>query len=152
VNGLELFLLARRLMKIGEDAIPRVGFHQLPTSVRSIMIDVFEHPDSSVGEITTRTGFPQSHVSAAVARLRDGGVFVTSGDPKDRRRTLVRAAPDIPSRAARIASAPIDTAVATAIGTDDPQQVNEVVAALELLAQRLIPGAVTHIDGARPPE
>src|SRR5688572_6311557 len=32
VNGLQLFLLGRRLMKIGEEAIPASEFHQLPTS------------------------------------------------------------------------------------------------------------------------
>lgn len=150
MNGLELFLLGRKLMKIGEDAIPRVGFHQLPTSVRSIMIDVFEHPDSSVGEITARTGFPQSHVSSAVARLRDAGVFVTAVDPRDRRRTLVRASPDVPGRAAQIASAPIDPVLATALGTDDQREVAEVVASLEALAQRLTPDALARIRAAQP--
>ena len=29
MNGLELFLLGRRLMKLGVDAIPPPGFHQL---------------------------------------------------------------------------------------------------------------------------
>ncbi len=41
MNGLELFLLARKLMKIGEAAIPAAGFHELPTSVRSVLIDAF---------------------------------------------------------------------------------------------------------------
>jgi len=151
VNGLELFLLGRKLMKIGEDAIPRVGFHQLPTSVRSIMVDVFEHPDSSVGEITARTRFPQSHVSSAVARLRDAGIFVTTVDPKDRRRTLVRASPDVPRRAAQIASAPIDPVLAAALGTADQREITEVVRSLEALAQRLTPDALARIRGAQPP-
>ncbi len=140
MNALELFLLGRKLMKLGEQAIPTTaGFHQLPTSVRSILIDVFEHPNSSVGEITTRTGFPQSHVSAAVARLREGGALVTTVDPNDRRRTLVRPSPEVPRRAARLVSAPIDGALAAALGTQDPGEVGEVVAALEALAQRLAP-------------
>ena len=105
MNALELFLLGRKLMKLGEQAIPTTaGFHQLPTSVRSILIDVFEHPNSSVGEITTRTGFPQSHVSAAVARLREGGALVTTVDPNDRRRTLVRPSPEVPRRAALLSA------------------------------------------------
>ncbi len=36
-----------------------------PTSVRMILVNVSEHPDSSIGEIASRTGFPQSHVSAS---------------------------------------------------------------------------------------
>lgn len=139
MDGLALFRLGRTLMKIGERAIPKSGFHRLPTSVRSVMIDVFEHPDSSIQEITERTGFPQSHVSASVARLRAAGVLVTTGDPRDRRRTLVRQAPDIPARAAQF-SAPVDDAIAAALGTDDPGRIAEVVTALERLAEALEPG------------
>lgn len=136
MDALELFLLGRTLMKLGEHAIPPSGFHQLPTSVRSVMLDVFEHPDTSIHQITERTGFPQSHVSASVAKLRAAGVVVTATDPADRRRTLVKQSPDIPARATQF-SAPVDDAVAAAIGTDDPVQVREVITALEALARRL---------------
>lgn len=144
MTGLELFRLGRKLMKIGEDAIPKAGFHELPTSVRSILIEVFEHQDSSIGEIAARTGFPQSHVSAAVARLREGGAFVTTVDPRDGRRTLVRRSPEVPDRVAQGLSTPIDAAVAAALGTDDPRQVAEAVAALESLAGRLTPAALEN--------
>jgi DNA-binding IclR family transcriptional regulator len=40
-----------------------------------VLIDVSEHADSSIGEIAARTGFPQSHVSASVARLRELGTL-----------------------------------------------------------------------------
>ncbi|MFD1052512.1 MarR family transcriptional regulator, partial [Kibdelosporangium lantanae] len=96
-----------------------------PASVRAVMIDVFEHPDTSIQEITQRTGYPQSHVSASVTKLRDGGIFVTSTDPKDRRRTLVRASPDVPARAQRFAR-PVDNAVTAAVG---PENADEVLAA-----------------------
>jgi len=147
VNGFELFLLGRTLMKIGQEAMPAAGLDQLPSSVRSVMIDVFQHPDSSVGEIAARTGFPQSHVSASIARLRDAGVLVTAVDLKDRRRILVRRSPQVPGGAAQQASAPIDAALSAALGTDDPRQVGEVVAALETLARRLGPGTLAR---ARP--
>jgi DNA-binding MarR family transcriptional regulator len=136
VDGIELFRLGRALTKIGENAIPKSGFHQMPTSMRAVMVDVFEHPDSSVQEITRRTGFPQSLVSAAVARLRGAGVLVTTADPEDRRRTLVRRSPDVPVRAQRF-SAPVDAAIADAIDTDDPTRIREVVTLLETLADRL---------------
>jgi hypothetical protein len=137
VNGLELFLLGRKLVKLGEEAVPASGFHELPTSVRSVLVDVLSHPGSSITDITARTGFPQSHVSASVARLRDQSVLVTAVDPGDRRRTLVRPAPGVVRRGARRASVPIDATVAKALGTDDQGQVAEVVAALELVARRL---------------
>jgi DNA-binding MarR family transcriptional regulator len=138
MNGLELFLLGRRLMRIGEDAIPRTGFHQLSPSVRSILVDVFEHPGSSVGEITDRTDFPQSHVSAAVARLREAGAFVTEADPRDRRRTLVSPSPEVLARAPQLLAATrVDGALATALGTADDEEVKAIIATLERLAGRL---------------
>lgn len=129
-------------MKIGEEAIPaRAGLHQLPASVRSVLIDIFEHPGSSVGEISVRTGFPQSHVSASVARLREYRAVVTAIDPNDRRRTLVRPNPEVPRQAEPLTSAPIDAALAAALGTENPMEIAEVAAALETLALRLTPKA-----------
>ncbi|GAB3881072.1 hypothetical protein GCM10029964_036520 [Kibdelosporangium lantanae] len=140
MDGVELLRLGRALVKLAEEAIPaNASLHQLPASVRAVMIDVFEHPDTSIQEITQRTGYPQSHVSASVTKLRDGGIFVTSTDPKDRRRTLVRASPDVPARAQRFAR-PVDNAVTAAVG---PENADEVLAALDTLARNLIrkPGA-----------
>lgn len=77
-------------MKLGVRTTPGAGFRELPTSVRIVLVDAHEHPGSTIGQIVARTGFPQSHVSAAVARLRDSGLLVTEADPADRRRTLVR--------------------------------------------------------------
>src|ERR1700745_3485177 len=90
MNGLELFLLGRRLMRLGQSAVPSGRFQGLPTSVQSVLIDVFEHPDTAIGGIVTRTGLPQSHVSTSVARLIRVGVLEKRVDPNDGRRTLVR--------------------------------------------------------------
>jgi len=139
VNGLELFLLGRKLMKLGQEAIPPSGFHQVPASVRSVLVDVYEHPGSSVSEITARTGFPQSHVSASVTRLREAGGVITTTDPADRRRTLVSPNPEIRRGLPSMAWAPVDEVLARAIGTGDPGQAAEAVAALELLARLLTP-------------
>ena len=84
MNAVELYLLGRKLMKIAEEALPKPPTGAPPTSVRMILIDIAEHPDSSVGEIASRTGFPQSHVSTSIARLRELGALVTSIDPSDR--------------------------------------------------------------------
>jgi DNA-binding MarR family transcriptional regulator len=146
MNGLELFLLGRKLMKLGEEAIPPSGFHQIPTSVRTVLIDAYEHPGSSVSEITARTGFPQSHVSASVARLRQHGALMTTTDPADHRRTLVTPNPSIQPGLSSLAWTPIDTVLARAAGTSDPREVAAAVAALDLLARLLTPP-----DPARPP-
>jgi DNA-binding MarR family transcriptional regulator len=138
MNAVELYLLGRKLMKIAEEALPRPATGGPPTSVRMILIDIAEHPDSSVGEIASRTGFPQSHVSASVARLRDLEALVTSIDPRDRRRTLTRLAPGIGQRAQR-AAVPVDAALAAALGDSDPTELKQVIEALDTLAARLSP-------------
>jgi DNA-binding MarR family transcriptional regulator len=144
MNAVELYLLGRRLMKIAEEALPKPASGGAPTSVRMVLIDVGEHPDSSVGEIATRTGFPQSHVSASIARLREFGVLETSVDPRDRRRTLTRVAPGIAKRSQR-AAVPVDSVLATALRSSDPTDVKEVIEALDELAARLMPADDRHV-------
>lgn len=137
-------------MKIGEEALPVDGIGQHTTSVRTVLIvasDVRAHPGSAVGEISTRTGLPQSAVSAAVARLREAGAIVVEADPRDRRRSLVSPAPGVSARVAEVRSTPVDAALAVALGTDDPERVGEVVALLEDLARRLTPESLARLRG-----
>jgi DNA-binding MarR family transcriptional regulator len=151
VNAVELYMLGRKLMKIAEDALPKPPTGGPPTSVRMILIDVAAHPDSSVGEIVSRTGFPQSHVSAAIARLRNLGALVTSVDERDNRRTLVRIAPGVLQRAQR-AAVPVDSALAAALGSSDQAELDEVTEALDGLAARLMPAndrTRTRVAGQR---
>lgn len=143
MNAVELYLLGRKLMKIADEALSKPATGGPPTSVRMILIDIAEHPDSSVGEIASRTGFPQSHVSASVARLRELGALVTSVDPRDRRRTLTRVAPGIRQRSQR-AAVPIDSVLTAALDSSDPTDVEEVIEALDGLAARLMPADDRH--------
>ena len=138
VNAPELFRLGRRLMKIGVESFPESKFRSLPTSYRIVLTDVIENPHSSITEITGRTGFPQSHVSAAVAKFRDAGVFVTTIDPTDRRRTLVHRSAEHEAAAERLV-APIEPALARALGTRSMEEIEQITAALELLAFHLNP-------------
>jgi hypothetical protein len=170
VNGLELYLLGRRLMKLGVDAIPSSGFRELPASVRSVLVDALGHPGSSISDITARTGFPQSHVSASVAKLRELGALVTEADPADRRRTLVQPGAGVMQRASQRTSVPVDATIAAALGAvsavsavgavgadggdggdgaDGDDGLAEVLAALDLLARRLTPGALGWPDRGR---
>lgn len=102
-------------------------------------MDLYEHPGSSVSEITARTGFPQSHVSASVTRLCEAGALVIATDPADRRRTLVSPNPEVRPGLPSLAWEPVDGVLARAIGTGDPSQAAEAVAAVELLARLLTP-------------
>lgn len=137
MNGLDLLLLGHKLVRIGQEAIPRSGFHNLSASARGIIVDVFEHPGSSIKQITDRTGFPQSLVSATVARFREQGLMVTEPDPADRRRTLVRPAPGVPEAGReRADAATVDKALADAMGVE-PTEVAWIVTVLESLARQL---------------
>ncbi|MGP3959852.1 MarR family winged helix-turn-helix transcriptional regulator [Nonomuraea sp. 3N208] len=148
MNGVELFLLGRTLMKIGEEALPTEGLGDQPTNVRTVLIvvsDVRAHPGSAIGEIASRTGLPQSAVSAAVARLREAGAIITEPDPRDRRRLLIQPAPAISGRVEQIRSTSIDATLAKVLDTDDPQRVAEVTALLEKLTRHLTPQALTRL-------
>jgi DNA-binding MarR family transcriptional regulator len=137
VNGFDLYVLGRRLMRLGQEATPRAGFHRLPTSVQLVLVDIGDHPGTSVSEVVSRTGLPQSLVSTAIARLRDGGALLTETDPEDRRRTLVRPPPDLAARTARVPSTPLDDVLGPALGIEDPEQVAALIGALEDVAARL---------------
>ncbi|KAB8174518.1 MarR family winged helix-turn-helix transcriptional regulator [Microbispora catharanthi] len=147
MNGVDLFLLGRTLMKIGEEAMPVGDISPSRTtqaaSVRTVLVvvaDLRTHPETSVGEIAARTGLPQSAVSGAVARLKEAGAVVTAPDPADRRRVVIRQAGQS-ARVEAVRAAGVEGPLAAALGTDDPAQVAEVVAALEFLARRLAPGS-----------
>ncbi|MFF7775881.1 MarR family winged helix-turn-helix transcriptional regulator [Streptomyces tanashiensis] len=146
VNGAELFLLGRVLMKIGEEALPEPpgGEGRYAGSARLVLIvagDIAAHPGSAVGEIAARTGLPQSQVSTAVARLKEAGSVQAVPDPADRRRVLVRPAPEASGRVAEVRATRIESALAAALGSDDPERLGEVTQALEVLARTLMPAS-----------
>jgi DNA-binding transcriptional ArsR family regulator len=138
VNAADLLLLSRRLMQIAESALPSGG--KGATSLRFVVIDIANHPGSSISEITERTGFPQSLVSMTVAKLRDLHVVETEPDPADRRRTLVRPAAGMTQRAEQgPGGVSVDSALENALAEEDRDELADVQAALELLARLLLP-------------
>ncbi|MFI8825410.1 MarR family transcriptional regulator [Streptomyces sp. NPDC053431] len=155
MNGVELFLLGRTLMKIGEDALPEppggtdrhAGGNRLVLIVAS---DIAAHPDSAISEIVARTGLPQSQVSAAVARLREAGSVVTAPDPADRRRVLVRQAGEVSERVAQVRATGVESALMAALGADAPRHLPEVQAALDVLARHFL--GVAPQDAVAPQE
>jgi len=145
MNATELFLLGRKLMDLAESALPR---GVIGTSVRLVLIDIAYHPGSSISEITERTGFPQSHVSQSVAKLRELGVLETSVDPSDRRRTLVRPTPLMRQRRARVGAAtPLEGILVAQLAESQQDRVDEAAAAIELLAGLLTPEVLQGSPG-----
>lgn len=143
MNGIELFLLGRTLMKLGERALPTGGIGEYGASTRTVLIvvgDLRDYPGSAVGEIATRTGLPQSAVSTAVARLRETGAVVTEPDPRDRRRSLVH--PHVSERVQAVRAVSIDPTLDEIVPDDTARA--EVRSALETLARHLSPESLTR--------
>jgi DNA-binding MarR family transcriptional regulator len=139
VNPVSLFLLGRKLMQIANRALPE---GKTATSARLIFVDVAYHPNSSITEITERTGFPQSLVSNAVARLRERGLLESGADPLDRRRTLVRTTPALNPVQGRLSQVSIDDIIATELAPEAQDELSQVLAALDVLSRLLTPEAV----------
>jgi DNA-binding MarR family transcriptional regulator len=134
MNSTDLFLLARRLMRLAEDGLPGQGVNN---SARLVLLDVGANPGSSISEITARTGYPQSHVSTSVIKLREFGAVRTETDPRDRRRTLVWIVPDAVQRARSRITSTADAAISRALGSPSAAEVAEVIGALEMVSERL---------------
>jgi DNA-binding MarR family transcriptional regulator len=133
---MSLYLLGRKLMQIAESSLPT---GRRVTSTRLVFVDVAYHPGSSITEITDRTGFPQSLVSTAVAKLREIGLLQTEPDPLDRRRTLVRRTPALNQVEGRLTQVSIDGVVAKELTPEHEEELTEVMAALDLLSRVLTP-------------
>lgn len=136
MNAVEVYLLGRKLMKVAERAMPS-GDGALSSSVRSVLVDIAENPDSSIGDITARTSFPQSHVSAAVARLRDLGAVQTRTDPADGRRTLASVPERVRDRARSSMPIVIDDELERELG--DAGDLRVTLGALATLSEQLTP-------------
>lgn len=151
VDGFELYRLGRRLAKLGERTLRGSGAGPFNAGVRAILEDLVSAPGSSIRHITERTGFPQSHVSTVVAKLRDAGLVRTRSDPADGRRTLAWVTEDFHRGASDRKVEPIETVLAEALHTTDPEVLAEVTEAMELLAGRLLAGPISGAND-RPDE
>lgn len=133
VDALDLIILGRHLVKIGEDAIRGSHGTTPPTGVSLVLRDVFANPGSSITEVTDRTGLPQSYVSESIARLRKQGILETCTDTSDRRRTLTSVSEKHARNVAQKANVPVEQALSDAFGYLDAPRV------LDQLAKRLRP-------------
>jgi hypothetical protein len=120
MDALDLFQLGRRLTKLGEEAMRPFGGSPSRPGRRLVLIDALAFPDSSVGEIATRTGLPQSYVSGMVAKLRDLGILETRADPADRRRTLVKGSGSKPNAVVGFGAVRVDALLVEALGDSPP--------------------------------
>ncbi len=124
-------------MEISRAVASDPGDPEVPLGEVMVLEDVLAHLESSIGEITERTGLAQSYVSATVGRLRSSGALHASADPSDGRRTLVHVNERLlggvfAERGARN----VEEAVAEALA--DPEAARQAMEMLEELARLLL--------------
>lgn len=137
MDGGELHRLGKRLVELSAQVTGQPGDLRLTPGERAVLADVIRHPASSVSEISSRTGFAQSHVSVSVSRLRARGLAETGTDPADGRRTRVRAADSAVQAITRRAARGIEDALNRALA--DPGQARRAADLLQELAGLLLP-------------
>ena len=139
MDGVRLHRLGKLLIDLSREVTTRVDDTALSAAEIAVLEDVLKHPDSPVRDITARTGFAQSHVSASVLRLTDRDLLTAAPDPADRRRTLVRLAGRARRAILARAARPADDTIARAV--PDPERARRVVLLLDELADLLLSGA-----------
>lgn len=145
MDAVDLIILGRQLTRLGEQALrdappaeegAAVPGPALAAGALIVLRDVLDHPGSSISDIVTRTGLPQSYTSECVSKLRDQGLAEVSSDPADRRRTRVRLRPGNAELAARQSARPVDDLLRTALDDGDTGA-DQAIAALSAVAARL---------------
>jgi DNA-binding MarR family transcriptional regulator len=146
MEALDLIVLGRQLARLGEramrdddpneDGVAALGA-TLPAGALIVMRDVLASPGSSITDITTRTGLPQSYVSESVNKLRVKGLVEITADPVDRRRTLVRLTAAHLDQVARHSARNADDVLLGALGEMDETRAQKVIALLTDLAHWL---------------
>jgi DNA-binding MarR family transcriptional regulator len=166
MDALELIMLGRQLTRIGERALrggqdrqnelgapARSTAHDLPPGSLLVMRDVFAHPGSSITDITTRTGLPQSYVSDSVTRLRERGMAEVTSDRADGRRTLVSISAQHLREVAAHSVGDANAVLLTELGDIDGDLASQIIDVLGELALRLRPAAsgkiVSQIRGGQ---
>lgn len=139
MDALDLIVLCRRLTKVAQEAIRGGGASALPAGHAMVLRDVFAHPESSVGDISARTGLAQSIVSKALASFEDQGKVELRVDPEDGRRTLARISAGHLDEIRRKGSIRVDALLADALGEADQSAVSDIIHCLESLSTRLAP-------------
>jgi len=136
VDGGQLHRLGRRLIELSRAATAESGDPAMTPGEVAVLEDALTHADSSVSDISARTGFVQSHISTSVARLKRRGLVDTASDPGDGRRTHVTVT-DVAERAITArAGRNVEDALATAI--TDRAKARRVSALLDELAHLLL--------------
>jgi DNA-binding MarR family transcriptional regulator len=159
MNAQQLFLAGRLLTRLGRHAMrgetavsgsrkgsgaaTGAGTAGVSASARAVLAEALARPGSAIGEIARRTGFLQSHVSAAVVHLRRRGLVMTVADPGDGRRTLVQPLHTATATATTTASVATTTSTSAAEARPSPLSVDAVL--VQALSARLGAAGARHV-------
>ncbi len=133
----QLHRLGRRLIELSRTVTEQVDDPAMTAGELAVIEDVMLHADSSVSDVSARTGFVQSHVSVSVARLKQRGLVETFTDPADGRRTRVRVAGGAARAITARAGRDIHDTLAEVVA--DAEQARRVSVLLDELAELLLP-------------
>ena len=132
MNGIELYLLAQKLMAIATESLPEdAALRRVTPAARVVLDDIIANTGTAAAAVSGRTGLEPDQVSALVAELAADGLVETGGE----RIVISRA------RAFRIKDLPgIEGALEAALPDADAATAGAVAAALDSLARYLEPG------------
>lgn len=89
MDAARLHKLARVLRELATDLTSEASEGRASATEVTIGMDIFEHDQTTIGEIAKRTGVAQSQVSTTVAAMLDYGLVTIETDPMDRRRRRI---------------------------------------------------------------
>ncbi|MFI5612442.1 MarR family winged helix-turn-helix transcriptional regulator [Amycolatopsis sp. NPDC051903] len=89
MRAADLHRLARTLREIALLATENVGADRVNAGELAVLEDIAEHPDSTIRDITERTGLAQSLVSRITHAMADAGALKIEPDQADRRRVRI---------------------------------------------------------------
>jgi MarR family 2-MHQ and catechol resistance regulon transcriptional repressor len=133
----DLYQLGRRLTEL---AYQGMGGSELDLTPSEFLVlrDLFMNGKSSITDTVNRTGVAQSKVSTSVAKFRDRGWVTTTPDPNDGRKTLATVTDEIKLQGDRRRARSATDALNLVLAAADPDERDELAAALERLHQLLV--------------
>ena len=134
VTAGQLHRLARLLREVALAGTTDPGEPRPAPGLLAVTEDIARHPDTTVGEIATRTGLAQSLVSTAVAKLKAAGVVQSQPDQNDRRRVRLAITP---AARAHVFAGRGGRDITTALHERFPDLPPERIAAIEALLDQL---------------
>lgn len=130
MNAAELYFLGWKLTAIASEALPADSvLRRLSPAARLVLEDATRHPGAAAAEIAARTGMLAEQVSELAREMAAEHLATVSATGGIHLSRSVTFRGD--------AAVPVDTALATALGTASPGELLDATGLLESLARRL---------------